>query len=111
MTEVCCLYYMYELIHVVLVNSDEGISIIDQRNIRQASAYGIFMLWIKMFYWMGLWPEPAYFLVQLSRTLIAVSGFITLFFFVLIAFANYFFILQQNLDEGGWVEDDGHKEE
>ena len=34
------------------------------------------------------------------------SGFITLFVFVLIAFANYFFILQQNLDEGGWVDDE-----
>ena len=57
-----------------------------------------------MFYWMGLWPEPAYFLVQLSKTITAVAGFITLFFFVLVAFANFFFILQQNLDEGGWLD-------
>ena len=63
------------------------------------------MLWTKMFYWTGLWPEPAYFLVQLSKTITAVAGFITLFVFVLIAFANFFFILQQNLDEGGWVDD------
>ena len=60
-----------------------------------------------MFYWMGLWPEPAYFLVQLSKTLTAVAGFITLFFFVLVAFANYFFILQLNIDKGGWKDDDG----
>lgn len=65
------------------------------------------MLWTKMFYWMGLWPEPAYFLVQLSKTLTAVTGFITLFFIVLIGFANYFFILQLNNPDGGWVDDDG----
>jgi hypothetical protein len=59
-----------------------------------------------MFYWMGLWPEPAYFLVQLSKTLPAVSGFIILFVIVLISFANYFFILQMNNPEGGWVNDD-----
>jgi hypothetical protein len=67
------------------------------------------MLWIKMFYWMGLWPEPAYFLVQLSKTLVAVSGFLVLFIFVLIAFANYFFILQLNLSEGGWLNEDDQK--
>ena len=59
-----------------------------------------------MFYWMSLFEEPAYFVVQLYKTLFAVKGFVILFFIVLLSFATYFFVLQLNLRDGGWVEDE-----
>ena len=77
--------------------------------IRQVAAYAVFLQWVKTFYWMGLWPGPAYFLVQLSETFQAVRGFLIMFYIVIFAFANFFFIIQQNVEEGGWVDEDDPK--
>ena len=66
----------------------------------------MFMLWVKGFYWAGLFEEPAYFVVQLIKTMSAVKGFAALFVIVLFSFASYFFLLQLNLKDGGWVDGD-----
>jgi hypothetical protein len=55
-------------------------------------------MWIKMFYWMKLFPSTAYFLTQLQETSKAVVGFLIMFMIVGFAFSNFFLILQLNLD-------------
>jgi hypothetical protein len=66
------------------------------------------MMWIKMFYWAALWDEPAYFIIQISRTVPAVKGFMAIYFMIIMAFANFYFILQLNVPEGGWEDPDGN---
>ena len=57
------------------------------------SAYAMFGLWTKLFYWTSLFDEPAYYVVQIFKTLTQVKYFAILFVIVLLSFASYFFIL------------------
>jgi hypothetical protein len=72
---------------------DTGITIEQQRFWRQLSAYAVFMMWIKMFYWASLWDGPAYFIIQISKTIPAVYGFMVVYTMIILSFANFYFIL------------------
>ena len=65
----------------------------------------MFFMWIKMFYWMKLYSGPAYFLIQLQETVIAVIGFLIMYVVVCFAFANFFHIIQMNVPEEGMLEE------
>ena len=75
------------------VDKDIGISQDRQKYARQMSAYAMFGLWTKLFYWTSLFDEPAYYVVQIFKTLTQVKYFAILFVIVLFSFASYFFIL------------------
>jgi hypothetical protein len=75
------------------VDKDIGISQDRQKFARQISAYAMFGLWTKLFYWTSLFDEPAYYVVQIFKTLTQVKYFAILFVIVLFSFASYFFIL------------------
>ena len=75
------------------VDKDIGISQDRQKFARQMSAYAMFGLWTKLFYWTSLFDEPAYYVVQIFKTLTQVKYFAILFVIVLFSFASYFFIL------------------
>jgi hypothetical protein len=51
------------------------------------------MLWLKLFYWASLWDGPAYFIIQFEKTAESVTGFIVMYSVMILAFANFFFII------------------
>jgi hypothetical protein len=88
-----------------MLQHEEGIKQTQQRDIRLLGAFNMFFMWLKMFYWMKLYAGPAYFLIQLQETAIAVVGFLTMYAVVCLAFANFFHIIQMNVPEGGMGPD------
>jgi hypothetical protein len=82
-----------------MIKDSEGILQTQQRDIRLLGAFNMFLMWIKMFYWMKLYSGPAYFLIQLQETVIAVAGFAVMYAVVLLGFANFFHIIQMNVPE------------
>jgi len=63
---------------------------------RIIAAITVFLLWIKVFYWMRLFESTAYFINLISQTIADIKIFLYLVLIVVIAFANVFFILNNN---------------
>lgn len=83
----------------VLLNSEYqkiGITERHQNNIRTLGAVSIFLKWIKNFYWAQLNPIAAYFVVQLGQTVKEMAGFTILLILCIIAFTNFFMVIQKN---------------
>ena len=68
----------------------EGITLHRRQDIRTVGAVGMFLMWIKMFYWMKLFEGPAYFITQINEVMISIGGFSQMYLIVLLAFANLF---------------------
>jgi hypothetical protein len=105
-TEVYAILYIASLFYM-LTYREEGIRLDNQRFYRQISAWAIFMLWLKLFYWLQLWDVPAYFIIQMQKTAEAVQGFLIILLVMILTFANFFYIIQKNLPPDGWKDDKG----
>ena len=75
---------------------DEGITEHRRQDIRTIGAIGMFMMWIKMFYWGKLFEGPAYFITQIIEVMNSIGGFGKMYLIVVFAFANMFAIIQLN---------------
>ena len=84
-----------------------SISASDKVNLKTIAAFCLFLMCLKMFYFMKLFEKPAYFLAQLKHTIAAVLGFLVMFLVLVMSFSLVFFALQQNLPEGGIELEDG----
>ena len=56
------------------------------------------MKWFKIFYWGKLFKTSAYFIVQLYETVAEMQGFMSLLVMCIIAFTNFFMVIQKNKD-------------
>jgi hypothetical protein len=65
---------------------------------RTQGAFVMFLMWIKCFYWGKLFENSAYFITQLNRTIGTVIGFGSMLIIVLLAFTNFYFIIQTNVE-------------
>ena len=63
---------------------------------RNIGSVACFLLWIKVFYWMRLFSEPAYFLRLITETIRDLKVFSCLVIIIFLAFSNFFFILNKN---------------
>lgn len=70
--------------------------------VRSIGALGCWFMWIKLFYWMRLFRSTAYFITLISQTIFDVRIFSMMLAIILCAFANFFFVLNNNT-----VESDG----
>ena len=59
----------------------------------------MFLMWVKMGYWMKLFEGPAMFITQIYEVVASIKGFIMIYIVVLAAFANLFGIIQLNTFE------------
>jgi energy-converting hydrogenase Eha subunit H len=66
---------------------------------RTLSAVTIFFKWMKGFYWGKIFDSPAYFVVQLGQTVYAVAGFSVMLLICILAFTNFFLVIQKNKKE------------
>jgi len=65
-------------------------------HLRTLGAIMIFFKWQKCFYWGKLYQKPAYFIVQLFETVKEMRGFLIMVSLCIIAFTNFFMIIQKN---------------
>lgn len=62
-------------------------------HIRTIGAVTIFFKWMKGFYWGKIFQKPAYFIVQLYETVLAVIGFFAMFLLCVLAFTNFYMVI------------------
>jgi hypothetical protein len=60
---------------------------------RTVGAIAMFLMWVKMGYWMKLFEGPAMFITQIYEVVASIKGFIMIYIVVLAAFANLFGII------------------
>tara|TARA_B110000285_G_scaffold234330_1_gene310895 strand:+ start:5703 stop:6308 length:606 start_codon:yes stop_codon:yes gene_type:complete len=59
-----------------------------------------YLMWLKVFYWMRLFSNTAYFINLILSTFSDSGSFALMLVIIICAFANLFFIIQLNIDEG-----------
>ena len=67
-------------------------------HVRTFGSIAIFLAWIRLFYWMRLFKNTAYYVNLISQTIIDVKVFILLMIVMICAFSNLFSILNLNSD-------------
>ena len=53
----------------------------------------IFCLWFRLFYWMRVFEEPAFFFFMIKKTLTGIGAFLILLAIILLLFANMTYVL------------------
>ena len=67
-----------------------------KHNVRMIGALGSFLLWVKLFYWMRLFQETAYFITLIRNVIQDIKVFMVMLIIMLIAFSSFFKILNKN---------------
>lgn len=101
MTQAICEAVYLGLMFDVLWHKKEhesGITLRQLKHMRTFGAWVIFMKWMKCFYWGKLYKTSAYFIVQLYETVREMGGFMILLVMCIIAFTNFFMVIQKNKD-------------
>lgn len=88
------------------IDRERGITQNHRQDIRTIGSVGMFLMWIKLFYWMKLFEGPAHFITQIHEVIISIGGFTQMFIIVLLAFSNLFVIIQLNTKTEGEAEPD-----
>jgi len=65
-------------------------------SIRTLGSISSFFMWIKVFYWMRLFKNSAIFVTLIVSTLSDLRTFLMVVLIILLAFANFFYILNLN---------------
>ena len=53
-------------------------------------------MWLKVFYWMRLFPSLAYYVNLIKQTIADIKNFLLMCLIILCAFANFFYVLDLN---------------
>jgi hypothetical protein len=67
-----------------------------KHNLRMIGALGVFLLWVKLFYWMRLFRSTAYFITLVTEVILDIRVFMVMLFIMLCAFASFFKIINKN---------------
>jgi len=78
---------------------------VDKYTMRTIGAYACFLMWLKMFYWMSLFESTAYYVKLIKQTIADCMTFMLMILIILLAFANFFLIINLNM-LGDEVKDD-----
>jgi hypothetical protein len=78
------------------INVWAGKIIIDANLIRAIGAVGCFVMWVKVFYWMRLFKSTAPFVTLIMTTLADIKVFMIMLIIIILAFANFYYILNLN---------------
>ena len=80
----------------------------DMSLVRSFGGFACFFMWIKVFYWMRLFSSLAYYVKLIMQTLTDSFPFMIMVAIIVFAFANYFYVINNNLVFGDEVDDDGN---
>lgn len=83
----------------MIINSASGKSQFKITWLRAYVGIAAFIMWIKVFYWMRLFSNTAYYVKLITQTLGDVKLFLLLCLFIVFAFANLFFMLNIGTNE------------
>ena len=64
---------------------------------RNIGAFLCFFMWVKVFYWMRLFPSYSYYVKLIVQTIIDSMQFMVMNFIIMISFASFYYILNNNL--------------
>lgn len=81
---------------LVLNITIESNEYIPKYNIRTLGAVASFFMWLKVFYWMRLFPDTAHYVTLITSTVSDVKIFFIMIMIILAAFANFFYIINFN---------------
>ena len=89
---------LLNLLFLVFLNIDVlvGYTLIETSVIRTMGAIGCFLCWIKIFYWMRIFRQTASFVTLIFQTLYDVRIFMYMLLIIMLAFANFFYIMNFN---------------
>lgn len=91
-------------IFILMLNIDvltRSTSIVPVTWVRTIGGFACWILWIKVFYWMRLFKQTAQFITLIKETLIDIKMFALMVVIIMLAFANFFYIM--NLNQNGVV--------
>lgn len=69
----------------------------DVELVRTTGAFSCFLMWIKVFYWMRLFSSLAYYVKLIQQTLSDAMPFMLMVVIIVFAFANFFYVINNNL--------------
>jgi hypothetical protein len=86
------------MIFLISVNLDvlSNHQIVTIEWVRTIGAVACWMMWFKVFYWMRLFKKTAHFITLISTTIYDIRIFSIMLVIILIAFANFFFVINNN---------------
>ena len=67
-------------------------NIFERQTILRISSWGMFFMWIKVFYWFRLWKAYAYYVRLIIETISDSSRFMLLVLVILISFGNFIYV-------------------
>jgi hypothetical protein len=93
---------LLNMIFLIMLNIDvlANKTIIHVTIIRTIGALGCWFMWIKVFYWMRLFKATAHFITLIFTTIYDVRIFTLMLLIIIVAFANFFFIVNLNTPMG-----------
>lgn len=83
----------------MIINSVSDKSVFTITWLRAYVGIAAFMMWIKVFYWMRLFSNTAYYVKLITQTLADVKLFLLLCTVIIFAFANLFYMLNIGMDD------------
>jgi hypothetical protein len=93
------LVFIYVCLSGMTIYLDE--EFLDVCAIRTIGGFGVFFMWIKVFYWMRLFPSLAYYVNLIKQTVVDVQSFLLMCIIIIAAFANFFYVLNTNFATQG----------
>ena len=88
--------FSYVLNSSLLLHHVMGRPLIEKENVVVLAFIAMFIMWIKVFYWLSLHEETAFYKRLLGETFQGIAWFFLIFFLSLCLFANAIYILDAN---------------
>jgi len=100
MTGICTnAFYLYCCLHTYIA----GEAAANVNTINMYGSFAVFFMWIKVFYWMRLFASLAYYVKLIMQTISDSVPFMAMMLIILCAFANFFYVANQNVEYSGLV--------
>ena len=78
---------------ILVLNECFDHALIDSTMLKVCSMFALGFVWYKIFYWMRLFKEPAFFMNLLTKTLSDIVPFLLMISILIMMFSNVLFIL------------------
>lgn len=83
-------------IYVLSVDVILGHNKFKETFVRTIGGVSVFLLWLKMFYWMRLFSKTAYMIKLITKTIFDLKNFLYIVTIILAAFVSLFYALSAN---------------
>ena len=89
----------YLLINLIVMLSNIAGDVIPLEKERNFAAISIICLWVKVFDWLRLFDETAFFIRLIEETFMSIRSFVFVIFVFYMMFGSAFYVINMNLDD------------